>query len=186
MLATPDWESLNPVVLAACRKAQQRGAALMFAAPFLGVPLVLGAYFAIPQTAIPALIAAIALVAFTAHLAAGRSRLQRAPIHWLRVVVRKKIVRQSTNSSSRQVSRSYYLSVQVEESLQLDHQGRLQAASSANGTFQTTAPIYKGVAEGAELWAVVMPHDGAIYYVVDDRGQLFPAPEREDIAAQAS
>ena len=71
------WDKISPTILNAWRNTERRGMALLFAAPFFSLPLLAAAYWAIPQTKVPAYIVAVVLTGAMLYLLNGMKRLRK-------------------------------------------------------------------------------------------------------------
>ena len=80
----PHWDHITPVLLEAWAAAERRGGQLLFVLPVFGVPLLAAAYWGIPETPVPALIVLAVLGMSLLYLSAGRRRLRRGRVQWLR------------------------------------------------------------------------------------------------------
>mgnify|MGYP003449982407 FL=1 len=168
----PNWDAITPTVLQAWKETERRGAQLLFVIPFFGLPLLAAAYFAIPASAVPALVGLGMLVLSLAYVGVGRRRLLTQNVLWIRGGIVDKRIHQSTESSARQVGRRHYLTLEPREARALTRSGQFVVAEAPRGERATTTEIYDRVGVGDEVWAAVMPHDRAIYFVVAADGVL--------------
>jgi hypothetical protein len=172
------WDHITPIILEAWAAAERRGSQLLFVLPIFGVPLLAAAYWGIPSTPVPALIVLAVLGMSLAYLSAGRRRLRRGHVQWLRGRVAGKRVFQSTHATTREVSRQHFITLDADQALTLSRDGELRAhPAPPPGEFKATVTIHDGVAIDDSLWVAVMPHDGAIYFAVTGEGALLGAPE---------
>ena len=151
---------------------------LLFVLPFFGLPMIAAAYFGVRETPAVAAIAAALFVAGMGYLLLARRRLRTRHMRWMRAVVREKQMHQVTSTSARVVSRRHYLVLHVVEALSLGRDGVLEPELEKDGRFSTTTAIYEAVSAEQELWFALMPHDQAIYFMVDSQGALVP-PHQE-------
>ena len=171
-------ETLRATVLPAWADVERRGAQLLLVVPVFGGILLAGAFFAIPETPVPALIVLAAIVLSLLYLTGARRRLQKLPVLLLSARVRRKHLHQSTDRTTHVETRRHHLELDVYRVSHLSRQGQLTEASvqEQRPKLSTSTEIYGQVAEGDEITAIVMPHDGAIYFMLDKDGRLFPPP----------
>lgn len=170
------WAGINRTVLAAWSNTERGGKALLFAVPFFGLPLLATAYWAIPQTHVPAYIVAAVFAGAMLYLLNGLKRLKERNVLWLRaIVLKKKETRVSHPESPDRDSVSYHLTLKAAEALALSRSGLMaREAIPDDGVFSTTEGVFKHLAAGDEIWAAVMPHDNSVYFMVDATGTLHP------------
>lgn len=176
-IATPNWSAITPTVVDAWKATERRGAQLLFVIPFFGAPLLAAAYWGVPQTPVPALVVAAAMALAFLYVSVGRERLRTRNVLWLRSRITAKRIHQSTDSTSRQVARRHYLTLDVQEALALTRTGELVPADAPGAEHSTTTEIYERVGQNDIVWAAVMPHDGAIYFVVTGDGDFVGVPQ---------
>ncbi len=173
-------DELCAAVLPAWADVERRGAQLLLVVPLFGGVLLAGAYFGVPETPVPTFIVLAAISFALLYLARARQRLQKLPVWVLGASVRRKHMHQSTHSTTRTVTRRHYLELDVAREFRLSRRGQLTEASvrDRRPKLSTSTEIYGHVLEGDEIAAIVMPHDGAIYFIFDKDGRLFPVPAR--------
>ncbi len=171
-------DKLREAVLPAWADVERRGAQLLLVVPLFGGILLAGAFFAVPETPVPTLIVLAAIMLALFYLTRARQRLQKLPVLLLRARVRRKKMHQSTDSSTHIVSVRHYLELVVDREFHFSRQGQLVEAPVQDDRpkLNTSTEIYGHVSEGDEIAVIVMPHDGAIYFIFDQEGRFFPVP----------
>ncbi len=168
------WKGINSTILNAWRNTERRGNALLLAALFFGLPLLAAAYWGIPQTHVPAYGVAVVLTGAIVYLLNGIKRLKKRDVLWIRATLRKKKETRVSHTDGPD-SVSHHLTLEAAEALILSRTGTLSPeALPIDGIYSTTEEVFNHLTEGDEIWAAVMPHDNAVYFVVDETGTLHP------------
>ena len=168
------WKGINATILKAWHNTERRGAALLLAAPFFGLPLLAAAYWGIPQTQVPAYIVAVVLTGVMVYLLNGMKQLKKRDVLWIRAVLQKKKETRVSHTNGPD-SVSHHLTLEAAEALSLSRTGTLSPkALPIDGIYSTTEEVFNHLTEGDEIWAAVMPHDNAVYFIVDETGTLHP------------
>jgi hypothetical protein len=174
-----DWGAIRAEVLPAWEETERRGRQLLFVLPLFGGFLSVGAFFAIRQTPLPALLLAAGTGLATLYLARGRRRLRDGRARVLSGNLTGKYTHTST-SPTRERSIRHYLKINIAQAVALTRTGEVEQVqvSGETETFSTTTGIYSQVHPGDDLTVIIMPHDRAIYFLVRPPDQVFPDGEQ--------
>lgn len=168
------WKGINATILNAWRNTERRGTALLFAAPVFGLPFLAAAYWGIPQTQVPAYIVAVVLTGAMVYLLNGMKRLKKRDVLWIRAILQKKQETRVSHTNDPD-SVSHHLTLKAAEALTLSRTGTLSPkALPIDEIYSTTEAVFNHLTVGDEIWAAVMPHDNAVYFIVDETGTLHP------------
>lgn len=170
-------ETLRRATLTAWPDVQRGGAKLLFVAPIFVLPLCIAAFFMLPGPPILPAMLLLGLLAGMAYLWRGLRKLHAEPAALIHAVLTEKRVHQTTDPNTRRVSRWYSFLLKVEHGEGINRDGSMAFRPgwlAGEAKLAVTEEIYEHCVEGDRIVAVALPHDRAIYKVLDALGDLFP------------